>query len=58
MKKLLALAAVAFGAAYAQRKMEQQRSEKDLFAAASAGKTSAKQNQPKDVWAAATDSRP
>ena len=58
MKKFLALAAAAAGAVYVQRKIEQQRSEKDLYAAANAGRTrAADPAPPKDVWAAATDSR-
>lgn len=58
MKKLLALAAAAAGAVYVQRKLEQQRSEKDLYAAANAGRArAADPAPPKDVWAAATDSR-
>ena len=58
MKKLLALAAAAAGAVYVQRKLDQQRSEKDLYAAATAGRTrAADPAPPKDVWAAATDSR-
>ena len=49
MKKVLVAAAVA---AYARRKVEQQRSEKDLHAATSRmGRTSGTTN----AWAAATD---
>ncbi len=57
MKKVLVVAAAAVGAAYAKRKVEQQRSEKDLHAA-----TSRMGNTPKPsagttggAWAAATD---
>lgn len=59
MKKILALAAVAAGAAYARRKIEAQRSERDLYAAAAAGgqRGGTASAPPRDVWAAATDSR-
>ncbi|HIZ98030.1 MAG TPA: DLW-39 family protein [Candidatus Janibacter merdipullorum] len=52
MKKVLVIVAAAAGAAYARRKVEQQRSEKDLHAATSRmGRTSGTTN----AWAAATD---
>lgn len=54
MKKVLALAAAAAaGAVYARRKVEQQRSEKDLHAATSRMRTPAAASG--GAWAAATD---
>lgn len=54
MKKVLVLVAAAVGAVYARRKVEQQRSEKDLHAA-----TSRMSSTPKPAgggaWAEATD---
>ncbi|MEK4242561.1 DLW-39 family protein [Janibacter sp. FSL W8-0316] len=54
MKKVLVLVAAAAGAVYARRKVEQQRSEKDLHAA-----TSRMSSTPKPAggaaWAEATD---
>lgn len=54
MKKVLVLVAAAFGAAYAKRKIEQQRSEKDLHAATiRMGVPSATASG--GAWASATD---
>lgn len=53
MKKVLVLVAAVAGAAYARRKVEQQRSEKDLHAA-----TSRMSSTPKSsggAWAAVSD---
>ena len=54
MKKVLVVVAAALGAAYAKRKVEQQRSEKDLFAATSRMGTTSPTGTS-TAWAAATD---
>ncbi|WP_435201543.1 DLW-39 family protein [Janibacter sp. GS2] len=56
MKKVLVLVAAAVGAAYARRKVEQQRSEKDLHAATSRmGTSGSSAGSAGGAWAAATD---
>ena len=56
MKKVLVLVAAAAGAAYAKRKVEQQRSEKDLHAATSRmGAAGGPAGSTGGAWAAATD---
>ena len=60
MKKTLIVAATVVGALLARRKLEQQRAEKDLYAAAEAGQ-SRQRGKPvgaREAWAAATDTRP
>lgn len=54
MKKVLVLAAAVLGAGYAKRKVEQQRSEKDLHAATNRMGRSSQAGQA-GAWAAATD---
>ncbi|WP_156466086.1 DLW-39 family protein [Janibacter sp. Soil728] len=55
MKKVLVLVAAAAGAAYAKRKIEQQRSEKDLHAATSRMGSIPKPAGSGGAWAAASD---
>ena len=56
MKKVLVLVAASVGAAYAKRKIEQQRSEKDLHAATSRMNTISQPSTTSGgAWAAASD---
>lgn len=55
MKKVLVLVAAAAGAVYARRKVEQQRSEKDLHAATSRMGGAPKLAGAGGAWAAASD---
>lgn len=56
MKKVLVLVAAAVGAAYAKRKIAQQRSEKDLHAATSRMNTTPQPSTTSGgAWAAASD---
>ncbi|MDN5717747.1 MAG: DLW-39 family protein [Janibacter sp.] len=55
MKKVLVLVVAAAGAAYAKRRIEQQRSEKDLHAATSRMSSTPKPTGTGGAWAAASD---
>lgn len=55
MKKVLVLVAAVAGAAYARRKVEQQRSEKDLHAATSRMGSAPTMHSAGGAWAGATD---
>jgi hypothetical protein len=57
MKKVLVLVAAAAGAAYVKRKVEQQRSEKDLHAATSRMTSTPGPAGSGGAWAAASDRR-